>query len=269
MASTTVIEGSADRWGPRWGARAADWAATEEQQLPTYEAAIERARIGTGTHLLEVACGSGVFLRAAADRGAHVTGLDASPALLEVARARVPEADLHVGDLQFLPYEDDAFDVVAGFNAFFFASDMVAALREAGRVAAPGGTVVIQVWGRHGTCALDVIKPVVRPFFPGYDPDAPPPPDLAEPGVLESLAGAAGLTPHGAFDVAWAYAYEDDDALTRGLLAAGGVGDAAGEREPEVRAALLAVLAPFRATSGGYRLENTWHFLLAKAPFAS
>lgn len=66
--------------------------------------------------MLEVGCGSGVFLRAAADRGARVSGLDASEALLEIARSRVPEADLRVGDMQFLPYGDDSFDVVAGFN---------------------------------------------------------------------------------------------------------------------------------------------------------
>ena len=261
----TTTEGSAGRWGPRWGSRPAAWAATEEQQLPTYEAAIERIGIGAGTRVLEVGCGSGVFLRAAADLGARVSGLDASSALLELARARVPEADLHLGDLQFLPFADDAFDVVVGFNSFFFASDIVAALREAGRVAVPGGTVLIQVWGRHGTCDLDAIKPIVRPFFPGYDPSAPPPPDLAEPGALEGLASAAGLAAGDAFDVAWAFAYEDDDALTRSLLAAGEVGTAAGEREPEVRAALLGVLEPFRTPEGGYRLENTWHFLLATA----
>ena len=103
--------------------------------------------------------------------------MDASAALVELARARVPEAELLVGDLQSLPYPDDAFDVVAGFNAFFFADDMVAALREAGRVARPGAAVVIQVWGAHGRNSLDAIKPLVRPLFPGYDPEAPPPPD--------------------------------------------------------------------------------------------
>ena len=182
MTSTTTVEGSAERWGPLWGSRAADWAATEEQQLPTYEEAIRRLRIGAGQRVLEAGCGSGVFLRAAADRGARVTGLDASEALIALARARVPEADLRVGDLQVLPFADDSFDVVAGFNSFFFAADMVAALREAGRVARPGGYVVIQVWGRHDTCDLDAIKPIVRPFFPGADPNAPPPPDLSEPG---------------------------------------------------------------------------------------
>ena len=59
--------------------------------------------------------------------------------------------------------------------------------------------------------------------------------------------------------------YRDDDELTRGLLAAAGVGDAAGDREPEVRAALLDALAPYRTPEGGYRLENEWHFLIAHA----
>src|SRR5215211_4523537 len=146
MMTAMATDGSAERWGPRWGTRAETWAATEEQQLPTYEEAIRRLEIGPGSRVLEVGCGSGVFLRAAADRGAHVVGLDASEALLAISRRRVPEAELTVGDLQFLPYAVDTFDVVAGFNSFFFAADMVAALREAGRVAKPGGAVLIQVW---------------------------------------------------------------------------------------------------------------------------
>jgi SAM-dependent methyltransferase len=265
MPATTMQMGSAETWGPRWGSRPADWAESEEQQLPTYEETIRRVGIGAGRRVLEVGCGTGVFLRAAADRGATVVGLDASAALLELARARVPEADLRHGDLQFLPFDDDTFDVVAGFNAFFFASDMVAALREAGRVALPGGAVVIQVWGAHGRCDLDAIKPIVRPLFPGHDPSAPPPPDLAAPGVLDGIAEAAGLEPREAFDVRWAYVYEDDEALLRGMLAAGGVGEAAGEREAEVGAALLEVLAPFRTADGSYRLENEWHTLVATA----
>ncbi len=266
MTATTTRIGSAERWGSRWGSRAEHWAETEEQQLPTYEEAIRRVGVGAGDRVLEVGCGSGVFLRAAADRGARVVGVDASPALLELARARVPQAELSLGDLQSLPYEEDTFDVVAGFNAFFFADDMVAAIREAGRVAKLGAPVVIQVWGGHGRCSLDAIKPLVRPFFPGYDPEAPPPPDLAAPGSLEGIASAAGLTPKEAYDVSWPYVYEDDEALLRGMLSAGGVGDAAGpEREPELRAGLLEALAPFRSARGGFRLENEWHTLIATA----
>jgi len=265
MPAVATTSGSAERWGPRWGTRAEQWAATEAQQLPTYEAAIRRLGIGAGQHVLEVGCGSGVFLRAAADGGARVVGLDASNALLALAGRRVPEAELTLGDLQFLPYADDTFDVVAGFNSFFFAADMVAALREAGRVTKPGGSVLIQVWGRHEACDLDAIKPIVRPLFPGYDPAAPEPPSLAEPGALEGVAMAAGLTPTTAFDVSWPYVYADDDELADGLLSAAGVGDAAGDREGEVRAALIEVLAPFKTDDGGYRLENEWHMLIATA----
>jgi SAM-dependent methyltransferase len=265
MTTTDVMGTKAVGWGRAWGSRADAWAETEEQQLPTYEAALARLDVGPGRRVLEVGCGSGVFLRAAADRGAAVTGLDSSERLVELARGRAPEADVVVGDLQALPFADDCFDVVAGFNAFFFAADIVEALREARRVARAGGSVVVQVWGRHGTCDLDAIKQVVRPYFPGYDPSAPPPPDLAEPGMLEGLAVAAGLTPAETFDVSWSYVYADEDALTRSLLSAGGVGDAAGPREGEVRRALIDVLAPFRAGGGGYRLENTWHFLIATA----
>jgi SAM-dependent methyltransferase len=156
-----------------------------------------------------------VFLRAAADRGAEVHGLDSSEALLGLARARVPEADLRLGDLESLPYEDDMFDVVAGFKSFFFAVDL-GALREAGRVAKPGAPVVIQMWGRHERCDLEAMKQVARPFMPPRPPYAPPEPDLSAPAVLEAMAVDAGLVPRDTFDLTWAYEYADEDELARG-----------------------------------------------------
>jgi hypothetical protein len=121
-----------------------------------------------------------------------------------------------------------------------------------------------QVWGAHGTCDLDAIEPVVRPFFPGDDPAAPPP-DLGASRALEGLAEAAGLSPREAYEVRWAYEYADEAELLRRMLAAGGVGAAAGDREDDLRAALLQVLSPFRTSDGGYRLENQWHTLVASA----
>jgi SAM-dependent methyltransferase len=207
-----------------------------------------------------------VFLRAAADRGAEVYGLDASETLLELARARVPEADLRLGDLEALPYGDDLFDVVAGFNAFFFAVDLVGALREAGRVAKPAAAVVIQVWGRHDRCDLEGMKEVARPFMPPRPPDAPPEPDLSAPGALEEIAAEAGLIPQSTFDLSWAYEYPDEEELARAMLAPAGLGELVGpERENEVRGRIVEALAPFRTPEGGYRLENEFHFLIASA----
>jgi SAM-dependent methyltransferase len=263
MAITTKT--SAERNGAAWSARARDWGETEEQQVPTYEAAIEHAGIGDGDVVLDVGCGSGVFLRLAADRGATVCGLDASPALLEIARERVPDADLARGDLQQLPYSDDVFDAVAGFNAFFFADDMVAALREAGRVAKPGAPVVIQVWGRADRFDLGLMKAVLRRFVPPPPPGRVDPTELWRHGNLEALATHAGLVPDHAFDVRWAYEYDDEPAMLRSMLSAGGFGAIVGERQAEARAEILAALAPCRTPAGGYRIDNEWHYLIARA----
>jgi SAM-dependent methyltransferase len=265
MTSTASASGSAERWGPLWGARPEDWAANEEQQTPTYEEAVRRVGIQRGQRVLEVGCGSGVFLRLAADKGATVFGVDASEALLELARARVPEADLCLGDMQFLPYEDDTFDLVAGFNSFFFADDMVAALREAGRVARPGAPVVIQVWGNPKRCSLEAMKVAVAPFLPGAA-EARKPPDFWRPGVLEAMAAEAGLAARSVFDTTWPYEYPDEETMVRGLLSAGGlalVAEAVGG--DTVQTAIADSLAPYRNPNGGYRLENEWHFVVASA----
>ena len=162
MSSSAITSGSppytasAERWGALWGARADDWAPTEEQQIPGYEEAIMRVGLDAGQRVLDIGCGTGVFLRLATERGALPFGIDASEALLELARNRVPDAELRLGDMQFLPYGDDSFDLVTGFTSFFFAADLVAALREAGRVAKPGAPVVIQVWGPPERCDLGV-----------------------------------------------------------------------------------------------------------------
>jgi SAM-dependent methyltransferase len=265
MAHATTAAGSAEHWGPLWGARPVDWAATEDRQVPTYDEAVRRLGIEPGQRVLDLGCGSGVFLRLAADRGAEVFGLDASQALIEIARARVPEADLRVGDIQFLPYDDDSFDVVTGFNSFFFAASMAAALREAGRVAKPEAPVLIQVWGNPERCDLEAMKRIVRSFMPARPPDAPAPPELWRPGVLESMATEAGLEPRTSFDVSWAFEYPDEETLGRGMMSAGGIAKLVGPtREAAVRRQIVEALAPYRTTDGGYRLENEFHFLVAR-----
>jgi SAM-dependent methyltransferase len=262
--STTTTTGSAERWGPLWGARPADWALSEDQQLPTYEEALGRAGFEPGWSVLDVGCGAGAFLRFAAGRGAVPAGIDASRELIAFARARLPEADLRVGDMEALPWEDDTFDLVTGFNAFFFADDMVAALREAGRVAKPGAPVVIQVWGAHDRCELEAMKQVARPFLPPRPADAPPEPDLSEPGVLRALAVEAGLTPTDEFTTDWPFEFPDAETLGRALVAVAGLATLAGPREAELKAAIVDGLAPFRRDDGSYRLRNEYRVLIAR-----
>jgi ubiquinone/menaquinone biosynthesis C-methylase UbiE len=73
---------------------------------------------GAGTAILDVGCGSGGFCALAAARGAAVHGLDANPVEVERARDRVHGGEFRVGFMEDLPWPDDTFDAVTGFNAF-------------------------------------------------------------------------------------------------------------------------------------------------------
>jgi SAM-dependent methyltransferase len=266
MTEVETKTGSAERWGPLWGARPDDWALSEDQQMPSYEAALARVGLEEGQLVLDIGCGAGAFLRLVAGRGARPFGLDASEALVELARTRVPDADLRVGDMQALPYDDDTFDLVTGFTSFFFANDIVAALREARRVAKPGAAVVIQVWGPHERRDLEAMMAIAHSYLPPRPADAPPEPEYWRHGVLEEVATSAGLTPEEAFDLAWAYEYPDAGTLGRAMMAPAGVAVLVGPaREEEVREAIVEGLAPYRTPGGGYRLTNEFHFLIARA----
>lgn len=264
--AATASSGSAERWGPLWGARPADWVLSEDQQMPTYEEALRRVGLEPGARVLDIGCGAGAFLRLVAERGATPHGIDASESLIAFARRRLPAADLRVGEMERLPWEDDTFHLVTGFNSFFFANDLVAALREAGRVAKAGAPVVVQVWGVHERCDLEAMKQVARPFLPPRPPDAPPDPDLSRPGLLRDLAARAGLSPESEFDTTWAFEYPDADTLARALVAVAGLALLAGPgREQELKSAIVDGLAPYRRPDGSYRLSNEYRYLVARA----
>jgi SAM-dependent methyltransferase len=264
--TATAVTGSAERWGPLWGARPTDWALSEDQQIPNYKDALARVGLEPGQFVLDIGCGVGAFLRLVADRGGRPYGIDASETLLDVARSRLPDADLRHGDMEALPYADDTFDLVTGFTSFFFANNIVAALREAGRVAKPGAAVVITVWGSHEANDLEAVKAIIRPYFPPRPADAPAEPHYSEPGVLEDIATRAGLEPETTFDTTWSYMFEDAETLRRAMVAPAGLALLVGpDREDEVKDAIGRGLASYRAADGSYRLENTFHSLIARA----
>jgi SAM-dependent methyltransferase len=258
--TTMQLSPHARHWGEMWGSRPAHWAVNEEQQTPVYEAALARAPVGPGEHVLDVGCGTGVFLRMCADRGATASGIDASESLLELAHRRVPEADIRLGDMQALPYPDASFDLVTGFTSFFFAEDMVAALAEARRVARPGAPIVIQVFGPPERCDLETMKAAVAAYRGAAHRS------YWRPGAAEKIAERAGLTVADSFDITFPYRSPDEAAMLDAMGAAGGAALAAGpEREHEVRAAIAEALASCRQPDGSYSVSNEWHVVIALA----
>lgn len=100
-----------------------------------------------GRRVLDAGCGSGPLAAALQAQGAIVTGVDSSPAMVELARQRLgADADLHVADLgEPLPFEDDVFDDVVASLVLHYLQDWVAPLRELRRVLRPGGRLILSV----------------------------------------------------------------------------------------------------------------------------
>lgn len=226
---TKTTESPAKLQGDLWGARARDWADVMEGWngwgVPLYRHVLERVPVSSGTRLLDVGCGAGRFARIAADRGAQVAGIDATAPFVGIARERVRGADFRVGDMEQLPWEDDCFDVVTGFNSFFIAGDMVNALREARRVARPGAIVAMTVFGRPDRCESTSVFSSLARFAPSRpvddeQSDAEPGAPLHQQGALEAIATQAGLTPREAGYVSVAEHYPDLETMVRGYCAA-------------------------------------------------
>lgn len=148
--------------------------------------------MGPGTRLLDIACGSGYAASLAAGRGATVAGLDASEALIAIARARTPDADFRVGDMFELPFEDDRFDVATSFNGIW--KECEDALREARRVVRPGGLVGFSFWGSPKRLGLLPYFATLLELSPADHVDATPNQgDTGRPGVAEEMLADTGL----------------------------------------------------------------------------
>lgn len=93
--------------------------------------------------LLDIGCGAGAALEHALARGAAVAGIDPSPAMVERASRRVPQADVRVGSAEAIPFEDDQFSMVINISSYHHWADQEAGLREAIRVLQPPGRLHI------------------------------------------------------------------------------------------------------------------------------
>lgn len=262
-----MSSGSAAVQGALWGARARDWAEVQEPvSRPLYEAVLRQTGIGPNTPVLDVGCGAGLFCALAAARGARVSGLDAASALLEIAKARVPSGAFREGEMETLPYPDRTFDLVTGFNAFQFAARPQAALAEARRVARPGASVVIATWGKPEDSEAARYLAALRPLLPPAPPGGPGPFALSADGALEGFVRDAGLTPRRVDEVDCPFEYADLKTALRGLLSGGPIVRALQTSgEARVREATVEAITPYRLSSGGYRLEHSFLFMIATA----
>ncbi|HXW34529.1 MAG TPA: methyltransferase domain-containing protein [Acidimicrobiales bacterium] len=203
-----------------WGRRAVEFAALcEPSNVREYVAMHQRLGVGTGDRLLDIACGSGLALELAGIRGARCAGLDASPRLIAVAKDRNPDADLRVGDMNALPWEDDSFSVVTSFRGIWGTTPQ--AVEETLRVLLPGGRVGLTVWGHikvsPGAWAM-------APFTLATEEKVQNQADmvaLGRPGAGETLLSEIGFTEVERIEVPFVFEFADPEAYARGLAATG------------------------------------------------
>lgn len=225
----------------------------------------DRVLAGTapGARLLDVGCGDGGLLAAAAAAGLTVSGVEVARPPLALAERAVPGADLRIGDAHELPFADGVFDLVTLVQVLEHLTNPALALREAARVTVPGGAVRASVWGAPDECDASVIGASLAPLTdaapapsrgPGGAAGAPP---LTDPDRLAKLAGLAGLTVREIAVVRVPIEHPDEDDLVAGVLASAPGRHAARAAGPgAVREAVLKGLEPYRH-GGGFRLVDT------------
>jgi ubiquinone/menaquinone biosynthesis C-methylase UbiE len=107
-----------------------------------------------GERLLDIGCGTGRHLLTFSEMGLDVTGLDASPYMLEIARKRLRhKANLHEGFAEDLPFEDNSFDIATIVTTLEFVDDAKKTIAEACRVAKE--RVFLGVLNRYATKAVE------------------------------------------------------------------------------------------------------------------
>jgi SAM-dependent methyltransferase len=107
---------------------------------PAVDAILDTLPVGDA---LDAACGTGRFTVKLAARGHRVIGVDSSPEMLDVARSKLPNAELHLGELTDLPLPDASVDLVVCGLALAHVPDLTPVMAEFARVVRPGGHVVI------------------------------------------------------------------------------------------------------------------------------
>jgi ubiquinone/menaquinone biosynthesis C-methylase UbiE len=157
---------------------------------PVSAGLLRTAALQSGERVLDIACGTGVIARLAAEQvgpGGSVTGVDIAPDMIDVAKSTPapagPHIDWHVSDAASLPLPDNSYDVALCQMGLMFMEDRPAALAEMHRVLVAGGRVVVNTPGpiqpafeSMEQAIIEHISPdlggFVRAVFSMHDPDA-------------------------------------------------------------------------------------------------
>ena len=134
---------------------------------PAVDAILDTLPVGDA---LDAACGTGRFSARLAARGHRVIGVDGSPEMLDVARAKMPGVDFRVGQLDDLPLPDASVDLVLCALALSHVPDLGPVLAELARVVRPGGHVVIDDVSHELVFRGSVVKALGPNGEPGLVP---------------------------------------------------------------------------------------------------
>ncbi|MBA3417457.1 MAG: methyltransferase domain-containing protein [Geodermatophilaceae bacterium] len=203
-----------------WGRSAVDFATlSEPSNCREYVSVHHRLGVGAGDRLIDVACGSGLAVELARARGATGAGIDASHRLVAVARDRNPDADIRVGDMHALPWDDASFDVATSFRGIWGTTP--AAVAEIHRVLVPGGRVGLTVWGHlkmsPGAWALAPFRMADSARLENQAAMV----SLGRPGVGEDLLARCGFVDIERVDVPFVWEFADPEMFARALASTG------------------------------------------------
>lgn len=98
-----------------------------------------------GDRILDVACGTGGWLRICDENGVLVSGVDLSDAAISICKGVMPEGRFYSQPAETLPFEDSVFDIVSCLGSLEHFIDPQHSLKEMVRVAKPGANIVILV----------------------------------------------------------------------------------------------------------------------------
>jgi ubiquinone/menaquinone biosynthesis C-methylase UbiE len=131
----------------------------------------QRIGVAPGARVIDIGCGPGALALHLAGRGAEVTAIDHSPAMVARLRRRAQEQRLRIAaeamDGQALAFPDGSFDLALSAFGIFLFPDNHAGLAEAVRVVRPGGRVALATWqGRFGAGPSLLLHRAFAELFP-------------------------------------------------------------------------------------------------------